>query len=106
MLELNFSSKLDWGVYIISIDKSASKEIEVLICFMKFVSPEAALYLNKSTIRPCMDYCCHVWAGATSYYLEMLDRLQERICRTVVPSLATSLESLAHRRNVASFSFL
>ena len=71
---------------------------------MKFLFPEVALYLYKSTIRPCMEYCCHVWAGAPSCYLELLDKLQKRICRTVGPSLAASLEPLAHRRNVASLS--
>ena len=49
-----------------------------------------------------MEYCCHVWAGAPSCYLELLDKLQKRICRTVGPSLAASLESLAPRQNVAS----
>ena len=51
-----------------------------------------------------MEYCCHAWAGAPSCYLELLDKLQKRICRTVGPSLAASLEPLAHRRNVASLS--
>ena len=32
MLGLTFSSKLDWGSYIISIAKSASKKIGALIC--------------------------------------------------------------------------
>ena len=63
---------------------------------VKFLSPEAALYLYKSTIQPCMKYCCHVWAGAPSCYLELLDKLQKQICKTVVPSLAASLETLAH----------
>ena len=49
---------------------------------MEFLSPEFVLYLYKSTIQPCMEYCCHAWAGAPSYYLEMLDKLQKRICRT------------------------
>ena len=104
MLGLTFSSKLDWGSCIISIAKSASKKIGALICYMKSLSPEVALYLYKSTIRPFMEYCCHVWAGAPSYYLELLDMLQKRICRTVGPSLAASLEPLAHRRNVANLS--
>ena len=52
-----------------------------------------------------MEYCCHVWAGAPSCYLEMLDKLQKWICRTVGLSLAASLEPLAHRGNVASISF-
>ena len=104
MLGLTFSSNLDWGSYIISIAKTASKKIGALIRSMKILSPEVALYLYKSTILSCMEYCCHVWAGAPCCYLELLDRLQKRICRTVGPSLATSLEPLAHRRNVASLS--
>ena len=51
-----------------------------------------------------MEYCCHVWAGAPSSYLEMLDKLQKRICRTVGRSPAASLEPLAHRQNIASLS--
>ena len=35
-----------------------------LIRSVKFLSPEVALYLYKATIRPCMEYCCHVCAGA------------------------------------------
>ena len=71
---------------------------------MKFLSPEVALYLYKSTIQPCMKYFCHVWAGPPSCYLELLDKLQKRIYRTVGPSLAVSLECLAHHRNVSSLS--
>ena len=61
MLGLTFSSKLDQGSYIISIAKTASKKIEALIRSMKFLSPEVVLHLFKSTICPCMEYCCHVW---------------------------------------------
>ena len=62
MLELTFSSKWDWGSYIISIATTVSKKIEALICSMKFLSLEVVLYLFKSTIHPCTEYCCHVWA--------------------------------------------
>ena len=104
ILGLTFSSKLDWGSYIISIAKTVSKKIGALIHSMKFLSPEVALYLYKSTICPCMEYCCHIWAGAPSCSLDLLDKLQKQICRIVGPSLAASLESLAHGRNVASLS--
>ena len=104
MLGLSFSSKLDWDPCIISIAKTASKKVGALICSMKFLSPEVTLYLYKSTINPCMEYCCHVWAGAPSCYLELLDKLQKLICRTVGLSLAASLEPLAHHQNVASLS--
>ena len=50
MLGLNFSSKLGWGSYIISIAKTASKKIGALIRSMMFLSPEVALYLYKSIV--------------------------------------------------------
>ena len=104
VLGFTFYTKLDWGSYIIYIAKTAFKKTGALIGPMKFLSNKVALYLYKSTIRPCMEYCCQVWTGAPSCYLELLDKLQKRICRTVGPSLAASLEPLAHRRNVASLS--
>ena len=45
---LTFSSKLDWGSYIVSFAKNTFS--------MKFLSPEVALYLYKSTIHLCMEY--------------------------------------------------
>ena len=104
MLGLTFPSKLDWGSYIISIAKTASKKIGAFIRSMKFFSPEVALHLYKSTIQRYMEYCCDVWAGAPSCYLELLDKLQKRIRRTVGTSLAASFEPLANRRNVDSLS--
>ena len=56
MLGLTFSSKLDWSCYIVSIAKTVSKKTRALIRSMKFLSPDIALYLYKSTICPCMEY--------------------------------------------------
>ena len=41
-----------------------------------------------------------LWAGAPSCYLDLLDKLQKRICRIIGPTL----EPLAHCQNVASLS--
>ena len=97
MLGLTFSSNLDRVSYIISTAKTAFRKIGALIRSMKFLSSEVALYLSKSTICPCMEHFCHVWAVAPGCYMELLDKLQKRICRTVGPSLAAFLEPLAHR---------
>ena len=74
MLGLTVVSEWDWGCYIISVVKTASKRIGDMICSIKFLSPEFALYLYKSTICPCMECCCHVWTGAPSFYIEFLDK--------------------------------
>ena len=106
MLGLSSSSKLNGGSYIIPIAKTISKKIGALICSVKFLSPVVVLYLYKSTIQPCMEDSCYDWAGAPSCYQEMLGKWQKLIFRAVGPSLAASLEPLAYRRNVASFSLL
>ena len=99
VLEEKLSFKMLWLTFSA---KTATKKIGALIRSVKFLSAEVALYLYNSTIHPCMEYCCHVWVGAPSYYLDLLDKLQKRICMIVGPSVAASLELLAHRRNVAS----
>ena len=55
MLGLTFSSKSDWGSHIITFAKSASIKIGALFFSLKFLSPDVALYLYKSTIHLCME---------------------------------------------------
>ena len=104
MLQLTFSSKLDQGSDIIFIAKTASKKIGALICSIKFLSSEVALCFYRSTIHPYMKYCFHVWSGSPSCLLELLDKLQNWICKAVDPSLVASLEPLAHCQKVAILS--
>ena len=88
MLGLTFSSKLKWGTYIISIAKTASKKIGAFVRSMEFFSLEVPLYLYKSTIHPYMESCCHVWAGVSSCYFELLDKSEKYVGRTIGSSLA------------------
>ena len=100
MVWFTFSSKMNWGSYIISIAKNTCKKIGALIRSMKFLSPEVALYLYKSPMPSCMEYCFHVWAGAPCCYLKLLDKPQKRICRKMWPAY------VFYRRNVASLCLL
>ena len=78
MMGLTFSSKLNWSSYIILIAKTS------LIRSTKFFSLEVDLCLYKSTIHPCMEYCCHVWADVPSCYLELLDQLHKKYAGLLV----------------------
>ena len=61
MLRLTFSAKLDLGSYIVSIAKTASKKSGAFILSVKFLSPEVALYLYKSTIHPLLNTIVTPW---------------------------------------------
>ena len=63
--------------------------------FKEFLPPAVALHFHKSTIQSCMEYCCHVWTGVPSYYLELVGKVQIRLYRIVDRSVATSLEPVA-----------
>ena len=78
--------------------------IGTLICSMWLLSLEFTLYLYKSIIQPCMEYCSYIWASAPNCYLDMSGKLQKVVCRTVGDSLSAFFEPLAHCRNVASWS--
>ena len=64
------------------------------------------VYLYKSQIRPRMEYCSHIWAGSSKHSLSSLDRIQYHIRGLVGEELFSSLQSLSHRRNVASLALL
>ena len=101
MLGLTFSSKLDWGSYIISIAKIASKKN----CYMKFLSPEVFLLC----ISINLPYT-HVWIllsplGWCPYLLLRIARQATKMnMQDSWSFIAASLEHLAHHRNVASLS--
>ena len=57
--------------YIVSMAETSFKNIGAIILSMTFRSLEVA--------RPCREYSSHVWVGAPSCYLDMLDKLQKRV---------------------------
>ena len=102
MLGLTFSSKE--SVILSLLVKLPPRKLEPwFILWSLFLLRLLCIY--KSTIWPCIEYCWHFWAAAHSCVLELLDKLQKWICRTVGRSLAASLEPLAQCRNVATKVF-
>ena len=88
MIGLSFSSKLDWGSYIIFIAETVPMKSGTLIHSTKFLSPKIALYLYKSTMRISVEYCCPVCVRA--------HKLQKLICRVVGLSLGVSQTNVAN----------
>ena len=79
MLGLTLSSKLYPSSYIISIARTASKKIGALISSMKFLYPEVALYLYKTTVKAMHGTVVISGLVLLATMLKMLDKLQKRI---------------------------
>ena len=95
---------IELGLLQYLIAKTTSEKTGALIYSMTLLSPQVALYLCISIIRPYWNNFVNFFAGNPSCYLEMLDKLHKRICRTIGQSLAFILEPLAHCQDVASLS--
>ena len=55
--------------------------------------------MYKSQIRPSLEYCFHVWGGASKSTLCLLDKVQSKAIRLINnPNLTKSLQPLSHRR--------
>ena len=104
LLGLSVSSNLSWKTYLQTVSKRASQRIGCLYRASRYLHPQALLYLYKSTVRPLMEHCCHLWAGAPRSHLSALDRVERRVRNLVGHSLAEQLQPLSVRRDVASLS--
>ena len=91
-------------LFLTSLPRDIFNPLKAIFNEHRISFPEVPLHLYYLLIWTRMEYCCHYWAGIPSCYLDMLAKLQKRICRTTGPSLTTSLEPLAHLQNVASLS--
>ena len=78
--------------------KQSPRKIGSLIRSIKFLSPEVAHQVVTAGLVPLVPRC------PLLQFQELLESLQKRICSSAGPSLAASLEPLAHRRNVTSLS--
>ncbi|XP_063545771.1 uncharacterized protein LOC134753763 [Cydia strobilella] len=103
ILGVDISSEVQFRGHLEGKAKLASKKLGVLNRSRQYFTPAHRLQLYKAQVRPHMEYCSHLWAGAPQYQLLPLDRIQRRATR-IVDCQRTSerLDSLALRRDVAS----
>ena len=57
--------------YLVSIIKMFSKKIGAWFVLYSFFLIEGVLCLYKTTICPCIEYCCHIWVSAYNCYLNI-----------------------------------
>ncbi|XP_045492437.1 uncharacterized protein LOC123691896 [Colias croceus] len=103
ILGVNISDDVQFRDHLEGKASLASKKLGVLYRAKQYFRPDHLLLLYKAQIRPHMEYCSHLWAGAPLYQLLPLDRVQRRAVRMIGdPRLSDRLDPLALRRDIAS----
>ena len=93
-LGIIIDNKLSWKPHINYRIKKAKKD---LVCAKKMISdnwgltPDKALWLYESIVRPALDYACHVWAHVDSWPVWLVKEL------TKVQRLALLIATRAQR---------
>ncbi|XP_045504410.1 uncharacterized protein LOC123701041 [Colias croceus] len=83
ILGVEISSDVQFRSHLEAKAKLASKKLGVLSRSRQYFKPAHRLQLYKAQVRPHMEYCSHLWAGAPQYQLLPLDRIQRRAARIV-----------------------
>ncbi|XP_045493438.1 uncharacterized protein LOC123692709 [Colias croceus] len=103
ILGVNVSNDVQFRDHLEGKASLASKKLGVLNRAKQYFRPDHLLLLYKAQIRPHMEYCSHLWAGAPFYQLLPLDRVQRRAVRMIGdPRISDRLDPLALRRDIAS----
>lgn len=105
ILGVDISNSIQFCGHLEEKAKTASKKLGVLSRARRYFTSAHCLQLYKAQIRPHMEYCSHIWAGAPKYQLLPLDRIQRRAVRVINDlALTNRLDSLSLRRDVASLT--
>ena len=96
-LGLEMSSNLSWRNHIEFIAKSTSKKLGVLFRCRSFFSSSELLRLYVGLIRPCLEYCTHVWGG--SPFTRILDRMEAKAFRLINNTRLTSFLTIFYSIN-------
>lgn len=105
LVGISVDQNLNWHPHITSVAEAAAKKLSFLFRCRKYFSSANLFTLYISLIRPCLEYCSHIWGAAAASTLAILDSIQRRAIRLINdPALTQKLPSLAHRRAVGDLS--
>ncbi|CAH2064889.1 unnamed protein product, partial [Iphiclides podalirius] len=89
LLGVEISSNLNFGRFIESKARAAARKLGVLAKVRRYFTPGQLLTLYKAQVRSCVEFCCHIWAGATKCHLAALDSMERRAERLIGCILAS-----------------
>lgn len=94
------TDSLLWNDHIRSVALGASKRLGFLRRCSRYLSSQNRILIYKAFIRPLLEFNSHLWAGAPSTSLKLVDRIQKRAIR-ILNCNPNELHSLEHRRSVS-----
>ena len=92
-LGVTFDKHLFYGPHLQRIALRAAQRIGFLRKSFKVLDTHGRFAAYKGFVRPMLEYCPLVWAGAAPHHLSRLDKIQKRALSLIGPGV--SVDSLA-----------
>ena len=111
ILGVTFDSKLTWNKQLSNVSGRAGQKLGALRRVASKLSVPGRATVYKSQVRSTMEYSSLAWMGAAPTHLGKLDSVQSRAFKIIGVSEEDAannlnIQSLQHRRNVASASLM
>ena len=108
ILGVDVDKELRFNQHIKKVAHLASLRVSALRRVAKFLDRRGLLLLYKAQIRPYLEYATLSWMSAAPTHLQRLNTVERRALRLIEGSdhPPTPLDSLEHRRDVASLVVL
>nr|CAH7740411.1 unnamed protein product [Callosobruchus chinensis] len=93
-----------WHEHVLAIATAAGKKLGYLFRDRNYFPPSNILItLYKAQIRPCLEYCSHIWGDTAPPTLSLLDTVKRRAIRLIgdLALTASSNRFLTGRRRRA-----
>jgi hypothetical protein len=105
VLGISITQSLSWRAHILLMVGAAVRKLGALFRTAQFFTARQLAGIYKSNIRPCLEYCSHIWGGSSSVWmLEKVDRRARRLIGD--PMILGALQPLQHRSDVAALTIL
>lgn len=75
---------------------------KMVYCSCQIFLPESLLHFYKSTIPSCLKHFRHIWLLYSAMYLDIIEKIQRKLCNFIGAYLVSRLHLCSHCRNVAS----
>jgi hypothetical protein len=112
LLGVHFSNNLIWDTHIEQMLVSANRARFSLGKLRGIASEQDMLTYYKAVVRPLLEYCSPLFAGASASSLATLDRFEQHCLNMIIrdPSRSANakaeMDSIATRRTVGALTYL
>ena len=95
--------RMQWANNFQYVCKKISSYIWLISKIHSYLTMEHRSLFYKAYIQPHFNYCNTVWGNSSNYNVSQIIKLQRRVCKIILGTEYSDLDSARRRLNILSF---